>query len=95
VESPKTAPQVLAAGWLSFVSFVIPLFFDTLIGLSLFGVLLLFSWVFSLGRASGHVPKEYLHAYETIHAYGNLAIFTVMGLDYLVRVLRRIFRGGY
>ena len=84
---------IFLGAWRSFASFIIPFIFDTAIGLAVFGAFLLFSWVLGLARVAGLARVGYLDAYENVHAWGNLGVYTGVGLSFLLRIIKRIFRG--
>ena len=77
--------------WHRFLSFLVPFVFDVAMGSLIFAVLLWFHWLFKVGAAAGLKP-EYVEGYEVAHYWINYALFVVMGLDFVIRVVARIFR---
>jgi hypothetical protein len=80
------------AGW-RFVSFAVPFITDVAIAAFIFVTLLGFGWLLGLGRALGLIRQEQLEALALAHFWINYGVFVGVGLSFLVRVLKAIFRG--
>lgn len=89
----KTIPKIFNDGLFEFLSLLIPILFDALLGFVIFGILLLFAWVFGLTRALGILKQEHLDAYELAHFWLNYGVFMAVGFSVLLRVVKRIFKG--
>lgn len=85
--------QIATHAVYDFFAFAIPFTCDAAIGSAIFGGLLWFAWLFGLGRVFG-ISEQHLKALEDAHFCLNYGLFVAMGLSFVVRMLRRIFRGG-
>jgi hypothetical protein len=88
-----SAREITLNAWHSFVTFIVPFAFDAIIGLAILGAFLLFSWVIGLARVAGMGRQSYLDAFEALHGWLNLGVYSIVGLSFLLRIIRRIFRG--
>jgi len=72
---------------------MIPFAFDSAMGLAVFGVFLLFSSVVTFARGGGEIRQSFLDAYEHIHGWLNIGLFSMLGVSFVWRVGKGIFRG--
>lgn len=78
--------------WYRFLSFFVPFVFDLAIGSLIFLALLWFQWLFGLGAAVG-LKRDYIEGFAAVHYWCNYAVFVMLGLDFILRVLLQMFRG--
>jgi hypothetical protein len=90
-EQPTIKEIFLREGY-HFLSFLIPFLFDTAIGLVVFGVFLLFSWLITFAREGGGAKQSFLDAYEFVHGWLNIGLFSMLGFRFLLRIVRGNFR---
>ena len=76
----------------SFVLFVIDFGFDTATGALVFGAFYLFAWIFALARTAGFAKPAHLEAFELGHFWLNYGLYTIIGIAFLWRCIKRIFR---
>lgn len=88
-----TVTEIFVKNWIGFVAFIVPFLFDTFIGFAIFSAFLWFSWVLGWARVSGLASQDSLDAYENLHTWLNLGLYSMMGVGFLWRVIRRVFRG--
>jgi hypothetical protein len=74
------------------MSFAVPFLTDAAIASLIFVALLWFGWLLGLGRALG-IKQDQLDALDLAHFWINYGIFVGVGLSFLLRVLKMIFRG--
>ncbi len=79
------------AAW-RFTSFAIPFLTDVAIGSLIFVALLWFAWLLGLGKAVG-LKQEQVEALELAHFWINYGIYIGVGLSFLFRTLKPLFRG--
>jgi hypothetical protein len=79
------------AGW-RFMSFAVPFVTDAALASLIFVGLLWFGWLIGLGRALG-LRQEQLDAFDLAHFWINYGVFVGVGLSFLWRVVKAIFRG--
>jgi hypothetical protein len=89
----SSTSEISLNAWHSFVRFIVPFTFDAIIGLAILGAFLLFSWVIGLARVAGMGKQSYLDDFETVHGWSNLGVYSMLGVSFLLRVVRRLFRG--
>jgi hypothetical protein len=63
-------------------------------GAAVFGVFLLFSWLIGSARGGGEIRQSFLDAYEQVHGWLNIGLFSMLGVSFLWRVGSGIFRGS-
>jgi hypothetical protein len=80
------------AGW-RFMSFAVPFITDAAIATLIFVALLGFGWLLGLGKVLGVVKPEQLEAFALAHFWSNYGVFIAIGLSFLLRVVKAIFRG--
>jgi hypothetical protein len=74
-----------------FSTFFINFTVDAAIGSVIFGALLGFAWLVGLGKAVG-MDREYTKYFEDAHFWVNYGVFVEVGISFLVRVMRGVFR---
>ena len=80
------------ASW-TFASFFVPFIVDVAIAAIIFGGFVVFGWLIAIGGASGRISKSHLEYFEEAHFQMNIGLFLAMGLKFILRVVRMIFRG--
>ena len=73
-------------------AFIVPFAVDTAIGSAIFVGLLWFAWLLGVGKTVG-LPQEHLDALQLLHFWLNYGMLTGVGLSFMLRLLRRLFRG--
>ena len=92
-EKQRTIREYFGLKLWAFGFFFIDFWFDLLCGTAVFGAFLLFAWIFSLARAAGFVNRDHLEAFETCHFWFNYGLYIGIGVCFLCRAIKTMFRG--
>jgi hypothetical protein len=83
---------VLLREWRRFISFIVPFLFDLAIGSAIVLALMWFSWLLGIGRALG-LKQDQVEAIDTAHFWLSYGLYWAIGISFLLRVVKGIFRG--
>jgi hypothetical protein len=71
--------------------FLVDFLVDTLISCAIFGVFVLFSWILKQTEGFGIISSSHLEAYELAHFWMNYGLFVVLGIAFLMRMVKALF----
>lgn len=83
--------EAFKRSWKRFSIFFKAFGIDTLIGLTIFAVFLLFARVVILARAKGWGSEEHFKTYELVHFWVTYASFVAVGFAFLLRMWKALW----
>ena len=92
MEDERSYKRLFQNAFWRLLSFSVPFIVDTAIGSLIFVALIWFAWLLGLGRAVG-VKQEQLDTIELAHFWISYGVFVGVGLSFLLRIVKMIFKG--